>query len=460
MKSGQGFSYSIKMVLFITLVTLMMVSSSAAMRNEVSLTKTGGVFEVPVVLNGVLAIRLILDSGAADVSISPDIALTLYKAKTITEEEMLPGQYYRFADGSTVKSYRFRLRSLKIGDMELHDVACSIASSIHAPMLLGQSALQRLGRYSIDSEKMILSFGEPDANDQETIKISKAHPDYKKYWEDGSLQAWIREQPESARQDMQRVFEKGNAKEVIGLLSRFKKFLNSPEGLFLMANNQNLPSATVIDYLTNAINKKPDYADAYESRAAAYSLTGKYELAIEDYSKSLNLKPKNKLYKKRAEAYSSIGRYENAIEDYNLIISLDPENAYSHYRTRGEAYIEIGEYNRALEDFNQCFKLKPKTASADYELHLDRGRVYAKTEQYERAIENYNKSISLEPSAIAYRNRGIAYLNMGKNREQGCKDLREACHMGLCKTLDEILKKKICPCEKEDWLKGRSSCKM
>jgi tetratricopeptide (TPR) repeat protein len=230
--------------------------------------------------------------------------------------------------------------------------------------------------------------------------------------------------------------------------------------LYLKANDRNLPSTATIDYLNKAINQKPDYADAYESRAAAYSLIGQHERAIEDYSKSINLKPTSKLYKKRAEAYSSVGRYENAIEDYNLIISLDPDNAYPYYRTRGEVYIEIGEYNRALEDFNQCFRLKPRTASADYELHLDMGRVYAKTEKYELAIENYNKSISMEPSAIAYRNRGIAYLNMGKNKEQGCNDVREACRMGLCKTLDELLKKKICPCEKEDWLKGRSTCKM
>mgnify|MGYP003808733201 FL=1 len=155
-KSHHRFLHSLIKAFFIMATSLLMVSSSFAMKNEISLTKTGGVYEVPVVLNGVLAIRLILDSGAADVSISPDVALTLYKAKTISEDDLLPGQYYQFANGSTVKSYRFRLRSLTIGDMELHDIACSISSSIRAPMLLGQSALQRLGRYSIDTDRMVL----------------------------------------------------------------------------------------------------------------------------------------------------------------------------------------------------------------------------------------------------------------------------------------------------------------
>jgi tetratricopeptide (TPR) repeat protein len=454
------FLFFIIMVFFITVTTLMTVSTGSARQNEVQLTKSGGVYEVPVVLNGVLAIRMILDSGASDVSLSPDIAMTLYKTNTIAESDWLPGAYYTFADGSSAKSFRFRMRSLMIGDVELTNVACSISNSIHAPMLLGQTALQKLGKYSIDTERMVLIFGESDATDHDTVKISKVHPDYKKYWADGSLQAWIREQPESTRKEMQRVYEKGNAKEVINLLTRFKKFLDSPEGLYLKASDQNISSTVAIDYLTKAINEKPDYAEAYESRATAYSFIGKHELALEDYNKSVNLKPTSKLFIKRAETYSNLGRYEKAVEDYTSVISLEPDNAYQHYRMRGETYIELGEHQRALDDFTRCFSLKPKTASVDYELYLARGRVYSKTEQYERAIEDYNKSINLEPSATAYRNRGIAYLNMGENHERGCSDVREACHMGLCKTLDELLKKKICPCEKEDWLKGRSICKM
>jgi len=127
-------------------------------QNEVKLIKKGGVYEVPVILNDALSIYFILDSGASDVSISPDVALTLIRTKTIKSTDWLPGAYYKFADGTTAKSERFKLKSVKIGNIELNNVTCSISNSIEAPMLLGQSALQKLKKYSIDYDNNVMIF--------------------------------------------------------------------------------------------------------------------------------------------------------------------------------------------------------------------------------------------------------------------------------------------------------------
>ncbi|MCC8997540.1 MAG: hypothetical protein LM517_10955 [Nitrosomonas sp.] len=43
-------------------------------RNEIKLISVGGVYGIPVLLNDVLKINVIIDSGAADVSIAPDVA--------------------------------------------------------------------------------------------------------------------------------------------------------------------------------------------------------------------------------------------------------------------------------------------------------------------------------------------------------------------------------------------------
>ncbi|MEQ1530346.1 MAG: retropepsin-like aspartic protease [Methylococcales bacterium] len=126
--------------------------------NEVNLVSVGGVYEVPVSLNDVLKINIILDSGAADVSIAPDVALTLLRAKTIEKTDWLSGEVYQFADGSTAKSERFNLKSLKIGNREFKNIPCSIAKSFDAPMLLGQSLLRRLGKYTIDYQKGVIQF--------------------------------------------------------------------------------------------------------------------------------------------------------------------------------------------------------------------------------------------------------------------------------------------------------------
>lgn len=125
--------------------------------NTIKVKSNNGVFSVPVELNGVLKMDFIFDSGASDISISPDIALTLIKAGTIKNEDWLPGAYYSFADGSTAKSERFKLHSVKIGNKVIKNATCSISNSINSPMLLGQSVLSKFGKYSFDNKQKILT---------------------------------------------------------------------------------------------------------------------------------------------------------------------------------------------------------------------------------------------------------------------------------------------------------------
>ena len=125
---------------------------------QVSVKRFGGVYTLPVELNGVLKIDFIFDSGASDVSISPDIALTLIKAGTVKETDWLEGAYYKFADGSSAKSKRFKLKSLKIGNKVITNVSCSISNSLDAPMLLGQSVLSKFGKFTFDNKKQVLIF--------------------------------------------------------------------------------------------------------------------------------------------------------------------------------------------------------------------------------------------------------------------------------------------------------------
>lgn len=124
----------------------------------VKLINHSGVFAIPVMVNNVLTINFIVDSGAADVMISPDVASTLLKTGTILESDMLPDAIYTIADGSQSTSKRFKIRSMKIGSKEISDVTCAVANEKNAPMLLGQSALQKMGSYKIDYDKGLIKF--------------------------------------------------------------------------------------------------------------------------------------------------------------------------------------------------------------------------------------------------------------------------------------------------------------
>lgn len=123
---------------------------------EIKLKYQNGVYLVPTRLNNVLTMDFVLDLGASDVSISPDIFLVLYRAGTIKESDFIGQQTYKFADGSTAKSNVFNIRSIQIGNKEVTNVRASISNSIQAPLLLGQSAMKKFGSYRIDNSQRLL----------------------------------------------------------------------------------------------------------------------------------------------------------------------------------------------------------------------------------------------------------------------------------------------------------------
>jgi hypothetical protein len=72
---------------------------------------------------------------------------TLKRTETITDADFLDKQTYHLADGSTLPSRRFVIRSLKIGDKTLEDVVGAIVP-VAGGLLLGQSFLSRFKSWS------------------------------------------------------------------------------------------------------------------------------------------------------------------------------------------------------------------------------------------------------------------------------------------------------------------------
>ena len=121
----------------------------------VQMVSDGGTFKVPVTINGQLTLNFIVDSGASDVSVPADVFMTLVRTGTITDADFLDKQTYKMADGSSVPSQRFVIRSLKVGDKTLENIVGSIAP-VAGGLLLGQSFLRRFDTWSIDNHLQAL----------------------------------------------------------------------------------------------------------------------------------------------------------------------------------------------------------------------------------------------------------------------------------------------------------------
>jgi clan AA aspartic protease (TIGR02281 family) len=129
------------------------VSASSSM--SVPLESIGGTFVVPVLINGKINLDFTIDSGASDVSIPADVVMTLMRTGTLTESDFQGSKTYTLADGSTVPSETFMIRSLRVGDKTLVDVTGSVAS-VKGELLLGQSFLSRFKSWSIDNQRQVL----------------------------------------------------------------------------------------------------------------------------------------------------------------------------------------------------------------------------------------------------------------------------------------------------------------
>ncbi len=130
-------------------------SKSKGTVSEVPFSHDGGVLTVPCVVNGV-PLTFIFDSGAADVTISLVEAQFLLKNGYITKSDIGDKAIYGDANGDISVGSKVLLRSVTFGGETLNNVRASIVLSQRAPLLLGQTAMSRLGKVEIDYNKQVI----------------------------------------------------------------------------------------------------------------------------------------------------------------------------------------------------------------------------------------------------------------------------------------------------------------
>lgn len=110
----------------------------------------GGTFEIPCEING-LPLQMVFDTGASDVTISSVEANFMLKNEYLSEKDIKGKRYYQIASGQLSEGTVITLREVKIGDAVLKNVDASVVKSQKAPLLLGQSAMEKFGAITIDN---------------------------------------------------------------------------------------------------------------------------------------------------------------------------------------------------------------------------------------------------------------------------------------------------------------------
>jgi clan AA aspartic protease (TIGR02281 family) len=119
--------------------------------SEVPMKKMySGVYEVDCNVNG-LPLKFIFDTGASNVSISSVEAQFMLKNGYLKSDDIKGKEYFSTATGEISEGTIIRLREIKIGDAVLRNIEASVVLNQQAPLLLGQSVLERFGTITIDN---------------------------------------------------------------------------------------------------------------------------------------------------------------------------------------------------------------------------------------------------------------------------------------------------------------------
>lgn len=155
-----------QILLFLTLIMSMMATAQVTIQME----KEGGVYKVPCTVNGV-KMKFIFDTGAATVSMSQTMAQFLLDGEYLSKSDIKGTGKSQLADGSIVNHATIVLRDVEIGGMHIHNIDATVIEGQNTPLLLGQTAIQELGRVSIDGDKLIIHSAEKALSDEQIKEL-------------------------------------------------------------------------------------------------------------------------------------------------------------------------------------------------------------------------------------------------------------------------------------------------
>jgi hypothetical protein len=131
-------------------------SSLPAQRpEEVPIERQGNAYHVPVRINDTITLPFVLDTGAADLVIPADVALTLIRAGALKADDFVGKAIYSYANGAEDVRDRVVLREVRVGRHSVRNVTASI-NSLQAEPLLGQSFLSKFGTVTLDYKRLVL----------------------------------------------------------------------------------------------------------------------------------------------------------------------------------------------------------------------------------------------------------------------------------------------------------------
>ena len=181
-----------------------------------------------------------------------------------------------------------------------------------------------------------------------------------------------------------------------------------------------------IEFFSEQIKTSPS-AMSYVGRGRAYFLQNRFKASRDDYTRAIELSPKdNTILTRRAGSHFQLREFDKALADCEQALSLNPENrvarvikeriekerntidqemkettariaqfpkAANNYKTRAMLHFRKREYSKARLDYDIAVKMVPHDAES---LKM-RGTCYSLLGDYSKATRDYREAIKHKP---------------------------------------------------------------
>ena len=119
-------------------------------RKVIQMKKMAGeTYLIACKVNG-LPLNFIFDTGASSVTLSKKEAAFMLSNGYLSTDDIIGQASFQTADGNIAVGTIVKLKKIEISGLVLYNVNASIINNDNAPLLLGQSALSKLGKIQID----------------------------------------------------------------------------------------------------------------------------------------------------------------------------------------------------------------------------------------------------------------------------------------------------------------------
>lgn len=198
-------------------------------------------------------------------------------------------------------------------------------------------------------------------------------------------------------------------------------------GRCLMCENNHKEAS---DIFKKIITLDPTYLYSYWNLAETYQNLNELDKVNDYYNKALECctnkikqdsnEDNAELYIGRAGILFDLGKYDDALMDLLKVLQVNPKRTYVNFLI-AQCCLNKGQTDEALQYFdkeliNDPYSIEAYNGKADLLLSL---------KQYDEALELYKKVIELDPSAKSYYNRGLLYLTE-KQTNNALPDLLKA----------------------------------